>query len=134
MSDTEMTPAGVLVVLPSADVAEALRFYTQTLGFKEIFRQPGPDGALINAQVAFAGGQVMLNHNPDFADQQGGGVYLWFRLQADDIDALYARFVEGGVKVVEEIGDRFWGDRSFTIVDHAGYHLAFNKALPRAGA
>ena len=129
MTDATMAPTGVLAVLPSADVAEALDFYTETLGFMELFRQPMPDGTLVNARVAFGGGQVMLNLNPEMAPKAGGGVYLWFRLFADDIDELYDRYVKAGVTVVEEIGDRFWGDRSFTVTDHAGYHLAFNKAL-----
>ncbi len=129
MSDAEIDPSGVLAVLPSGDVERALTFYTETLGFKELFRLPGPDDELVDARVAYAGGQVMLNLNPDMASQAGGGVYLWFRLVDDDIDELYERLVGSGVNVVEEIGDRFWGDRSFTITDHAGYHLAFNKAL-----
>ena len=129
MADTTIAPSGVLAVLPCADVEAALDFYTNTLGFTEILRQPGPDGRLVDARVAYAGGQVMLNLNPDLAPQAGGGVYLWFRLFEDDIDELYERLVASGVHVVEEIGDRFWGDRSFTVTDHAGFHLAFNKAL-----
>ena len=129
MADNEMPPTGVLAVLPSDDVEKALTFYTETLGFQELFRLPGPDGDLIDARVTYAGGQVMLNLNPEMAPHAGGGVYLWFRLFDDDIDELYDRYVASGVEVVEEIGDRFWGDRSFTITDHAGFHLAFNKAL-----
>jgi len=129
MSDAEINPSGVLAVLPSDDVETALTFYTETLGFKELFRLPGPDDELVDARVAYAGGQVILNLNPDMAAQAGGGIYLWFRLVDDDIDELYERHVGSGVEVVEEIGDRFWGDRSFTVTDHAGYHLAFNKAL-----
>lgn len=129
MSDIEMPPTGLLAVLPCADVGVALRFYTETLGFQELFRQPSPDGTLVNARVAYAGGQIMFNLNPEMAAHAGGGVYLWFRLFDDDIDELYRRFTDAGVKTVEEIGDRFWGDRSFTITDHAGFHLAFNKTL-----
>ena len=132
MTDTTMPPSGVLAVLPCADVEEALTFYTDTLGFTELFRQAGPDGTLVDARVSYAGGQVMLNLNPEMAPHAGGGVYLWFRLFADDIDALYERFVGAGVSVVEEIDDRFWGDRSFTVTDHAGFHLAFNKAIDSA--
>ncbi len=129
MSDTDMDPTGVLAVLPCADVETALTYYTETLGFREIFRLPGPDGVLVDARVTYCGGQVMLNLNPAMAPHAGGGIYLWFRLFNDDLDELYRRYVDAGVTVVEEIGDRFWGDRSFTITDHAGFHLAFNTAL-----
>ena len=129
MPDTAIAPSGVLAVLPCADVKEALTFYTETLGFTELFRQPAPDGTLVDARVTYAGGQVMLNHNPDMAPHAGGGVYLWFRLFDDDIDQLYERYVDAGVDVVEEIGDRFWGDRSFAFEDRYGYVLAFNRRL-----
>lgn len=130
MSDSDVKPSGVLPVLPSADVAASLDFYTNTLGFIEVFRQPNEDGELVNAQVTFAGGQLMFNRNPEPVSQQGGGVYFWFRLTDDqDIDEMYAKLTNRGVTVVDEIADQFWGDRSFSILDHAGFHLAFNKAI-----
>ncbi len=133
MSNADSKPSGVLPVMPSADVAASLDFYTNTLGFKELFRQPDEGGELVNAQVTFAGGQLMFNLNPEPVSQRGGGVYFWFRLPDDqDIDALYEDLVSRGVTVIDEIADQFWGDRSFTILDHAGFHLAFNKAI--AGA
>ena len=130
MSNSESKPSGVLPVLPSADVGASLEFYTDILGFAEVMRQPDEEGKLVNAQVAFAGGQLMFNLNPASASQQGGGVYFWFRLPKNqDIDAMYEKLVSRGVKVIDEIADQFWGDRSFTILDHAGFHLAFNKAI-----
>lgn len=129
MSDNRT--AGVLPVLPMADVEAALDYYANTLEFAETFRQPGPDGAILNAQVERAGSSLMFNHNPKDASNAGGGVYFWFRVE-DGLDDYYARLKAKGVTVVEELGDRFWGDRSFTVVDHAGYHLAFNMALANA--
>ena len=123
--------SGVLPVLPMADVEAALDYYTNTLGFVEKFRQPGPDGVILNAQVEFAGCHLMFNHNPEDAPKQGGGVYFWFRLDRG-IDDHYAALEARGASVVEKIADQFWGDRSFTIVDHAGYHLAFNMTIERA--
>ena len=79
MSNRVLEPSGVLPVMPSSDVAESLDFYTNTLDFTEVLRQPGDDGKLINAQVAFAGGQLMFNLNPGAAPHKGGGVYFWFR-------------------------------------------------------
>ena len=54
MSDIEMPPTGLLAVLPCDDVAMALRFHTETLGFKEIFRQPAPDGTLVRLSAGHA--------------------------------------------------------------------------------
>ena len=130
MSNSNSKPCGVLPVMPSADVAASLDFYTNTLGFTELLRQPDESGELINGLVTFAGGQLMFNLNPDPVSQRGGGVYFWFRLPDDqDIDALYEKLTGRGVTVIDEIADQFWGDRSFSIVDHAGFYLAFNKAI-----
>ena len=133
MSNPDLKPGGVLPVMPSADVAASLDFYTNTLGFTELLRQPDEEGKLVNAHVTFAGGQLMFNLNPAPVSQQGGGVYFWFRLpDSQDIDALYEKLVSRGVIVIDEIADQFWGDRSFTILDHAGFHLAFNKTIAEA--
>ena len=133
MPNPDSKPDGVLPVMPSADVAAALDFYTNILGFTELFRQPDQDGKLVNAHVAFEGGQLMFNLNPEPVAQQGGGVYFWFRLSDEqDIDEMYTELTGRGVTVVDEIADQFWGDRSFSILDHAGFHLAFNKAIADA--
>ena len=121
--------AGTLPVLPVDDVASAAGFYTNTLGFEEQFRQQPPGGPVVNAQLQKGGCSIMLNHNPDDAHREGGGIYLWFRLTDQDIDAYYSELLKKGVEVIEEIKDQFWGDRSFAVRDCNGYALAFNKAI-----
>lgn len=121
----------MLPVLPVHDIAAALTYYTDVLGFDEVFRMPGPDGTFVNAQVAFHGSELMFNLNPSMADKQGGGVYFWIRVDDLDIDAYYTALQGNNVTVTEEIKDQFWGDRSFSIQDMNGYNLAFNKALPK---
>lgn len=132
MSEATHKLIGTLPVLPTDDIEATLAYYTKTLEFTELFRQPGENGQMLNAQVAFSGCQLMFNRNPDDADKRGGGITLWFRLHDEDIDAYYKRIVERGAQVLETIADQFWGDRSFVIRDHAGYKLAFNKAIEGA--
>ena len=120
---------GTLPVLPTHDVAAALAHYTEQLGFTEVMRFPGPDGTLVTGQVQRAGNHVMFNLNPADADRGGGGIWLWIRVDDEDIDAIYRAVKGHGLEVVEELGDRFWGDRSFAVRDRLGYVLAFNKKL-----
>lgn len=129
MSDAQSYGSGTLPVLPVADVAATADFFTDVLGFREVLRQPMPDGTVVNARVELDNCHFMFNLNPEHADNAGGGVYFWVRIDGRDIDAYYKRLVEAGVSVVEEIKDQFWGDRSFTIKDGNGYFIAFNKAL-----
>ena len=116
-------------VLPVANVAETLTYYTETLGFNELFRQSGEGGVVVNGQVQLETCTLMFNLNPSDADKQGGGVYFWIRIEGKNIDAYYRELSGKGVGIVEDIQDQFWGDRSFTIRDCNGYILAFNKSL-----
>ncbi len=127
--DHKTNGAGTLPVLPVANVAETLHYYTDTLGFNELFRQPGEDGVVVNGQVQLETCNLMFNLNPSDADKHGGGVYFWIRIEGKNIDDYYRELSGKGVGIVEEIKDQFWGDRSFTIRDCNGYILAFNKSL-----
>lgn len=127
--DHKNSIAGTLPVLPVNNVAEALKYYTETLSFNELFRQPGEDGVIVNGQVQLEHCNLMFNLNPADAGKNGGGVYFWIRIENKDIDKYYQELSEKNVTIVEEIKDQFWGDRSFTIQDHNGYFLAFNKSL-----
>ena len=124
-------PKGILPVLPVADVDGTVDYYISTLGFSEAFRQPGSNGSSIDAQLRFEESSLMLNHNPKDADREGGGIYLWIRLFETDVDEYYQQLKDGGVEIVEEIKDQFWGDRSFVIKDRNQYHLAFNQAVKK---
>ena len=120
---------GTLPVLPVDNVGETLKYYTETLGFKELFRQPGESGVVVNGQVQLETCNLMFNLNPSDADKQGGGVYFWIRIEGKNIDEYYQDLSRKGVGIVEAIKDQFWGDRSFTIRDRNGYILAFKKSL-----
>lgn len=120
---------GTLPVLPVPDVSAAITHYVEHLGFTEIMRFPAPDGTVVTGQVARAGCHVMFNLNPVDAEKRGGGVWLWIRDDEADLDAFYAQVKASGAAIKEELGDRFWGDRSFAVEDLNGVVLAFNKKL-----
>ena len=125
-------PQGTLPVLPVADVVAAIDHYVRELGFEEDFRVPTPDGTVVTGQVRRGHCQVMFNLNPADAERGGGGIWLWIRADDSDIDGLYEEIKGRGLTIREELGDRFWGDRSFAIEDRHGYVLAFNKALAQS--
>ena len=119
----------VLPVLPVEDVAQTMDYYINVLGFAEILRMPGQDGKLVSGQVHHQDAHFMFNLNPKMADQAGGGVYFWVRIDNEDIDAHFSTLKEKGVAIVDEIQDQFWGDRSFTIKDLNNYTLVFTKRI-----
>lgn len=123
----------ILPVLPVSDVGEAIDHYVSNLGFVEEFRVPGDGGRLSSAQVRRGDNRIMFNRNPKDASKNGGGIWLWIRIDGDDIDGFYET-IQGTaeLEIVEEIGDRFWGDRSFAVRDALGYTLAFNAKIDQS--
>ncbi len=116
------------------DVEKTLEFYTQTLGFEEKGKFPGPDGKLIYANVQWKDVSFMFGPTTwlpaELLPYRGAGVDFYILGgEEDDIDQYYAMLKEKGVTIVKEIEDQFWGDRSFTIKDPDGYQLTFAKTV-----
>jgi uncharacterized glyoxalase superfamily protein PhnB len=123
-----MSTTGTLPVIPVVDVDAAIIEYVERFKFTEVMRVPGPDGTAIG-QVQRDGNHVMFNRNPTDAVGRGGGIWLWIRVDGADVDAECAKLKEGGATIREELGNRFWGDRSFAVEDSRGVVLAFNRRL-----
>jgi len=117
------------------DLHEARKFYVDQLGFT-ITREADEHE---NMSVAFGGAQMMLEtdqanfygdaYNQAIATRRGqpgpNSVYI----EAVDLDDLYQRCQDQGIKVVDPIGERPWGQAEFTIEDPAGNFLSFWKRV-----
>lgn len=119
-------------VLSVRDVAETMRFYTETLGFQEWFAMPGRDGATVFGGVAWGNAYLMIGDQrglDDAARQRlGAGVEFYVEVGDADLDAYYER-VRDRVRVVATIETKYWGDRVFTIADPDGYRVSFAKSV-----
>lgn len=75
----------------------------------------------------------MIMFSPDgmgapVGENRGAGVTFYLHVNGD-VDAYYQEVVGKGAKVVEEIKTQDWGDRTFTVADPDGYHLAFYQTV-----
>jgi len=108
-----------------SDLAAAIDFYTQKLGFALAFTWGEPP--------VFAG--VNLDRTQIFLDQQRPpnptGCCLFFNV--DDVDALYDFHRANGVGIAQAVGDRAWHMRDYTVRDLNGYYLVFGQHLLNAG-
>ncbi len=129
--DKHEIPIGILPVLPVFDIDKTASYYTDTLSFKQNFRQKTPEGLSTDAQLTLEGSTLMINLNPEKALLEGGGVYFWVRLHNIDIDSYYKSLVDNDVIIIDPIRDQFWGDRSFVIKDCNNYHIAFNQIIKK---
>ena len=115
-------------------IEASLNFYVGVLGFKELGKMPGPDGKLVHAMIQWQDVFFMFGTMdwlpPEDALHRGKGVNFYIYGSDDfDLDGFYKQLKAQDVTIVEEIDDRFWGDRSFIIVDPDGYNLTFAKQV-----
>ena len=136
-SDPNAMFAGVTphITIRDTRAKEAIAFYEQAFGAREVRRAPADDGErLMHAQLEFNGGALLLHD--DFPEMTGGqaspppaGVVL--HLQVPDADAVWEKALAAGGTVRFPLADQFWGDRYGQIVDPFGH--IWSVAGPQKG-
>ena len=121
--------------LTVADVDSSLAFYVDKLGFKSDLRLLDDDGKAFLASVE-VGDTVIMFESPDpkAPPDAGRGARSGVKLticfpDTHDLDAFYTELGRKNVSIACGIGDRFWGNRDFTIRDPDGYHLIMARAI-----
>lgn len=101
----------------------AIQFYTAAFGFKVRSSMPGPDGALMHAELMHNDSLVMLGpenqERGSFAPQGPSPVTLY--VFVENVDDTVQRAATAGGKVMMPVADMFWGDRCAVIVDPEGH-------------
>jgi catechol 2,3-dioxygenase-like lactoylglutathione lyase family enzyme len=107
------------------DLDATVDFYTQKLGFTLAFKWGEPP--------SFAG--LNLDRVQIFLDAtrkpDPNGCCLFFNVA--DVDELLAFHRANGVEIAQDIGDRPWQIRDYTVRDLNGYHIVFGQHLLNAG-
>jgi PhnB protein len=121
-------PEGYHAVTPyliCKEAAKAIEFYKNALGAKELFRFDGPAGTVGHAELLIGDSQVMLaDESPDGAfrsPRSVGGTPVTMMLYVEDVDATFRAAVAAGARVLRNVQDQFYGDRSGTIEDPFGH-------------
>lgn len=111
-------------VLVVRDVAAAVDFYTQKLGFWCPFTEGDPPHF---AGVNLDRVQIFLAQGTP--DPEAASVYFL----VGDADETYELHRTNGVEIVVPIDDRYYNIRDYTVRDADGYHLRFGHHLLNAG-
>ncbi|HYV29987.1 MAG TPA: VOC family protein [Candidatus Binatia bacterium] len=105
--------------------ARAIEFYKQAFGATEVLRIPGPNGKVGHADIQIGDSHLMLADEFPECDarspQAVGGTPVSLLLYFEDADAVTARAVSAGAKVLRPVQDQFYGDRAGTIADPFGH-------------
>lgn len=106
--------------LPVVDVEKAQRYYRDILGCKiEWIYQGNEIGAVSNGETA-----IFFRKRTDPFEP----VVHW--IYADDIDAAYEKLLESGADIIDDIENKPWGHRQFTIKDLDGNIFYIHQDLP----
>jgi PhnB protein len=112
---------------------EAIEFYKKAFGATELFRFPAPGGKIGHAEIKVGDSPIMLaDEHPDMGykgPQALGGTPVSLMIYVEDVDTVFNRAVTAGATVKEALQDKFYGDRSGSVVDPFGHiwHLATHK-------
>ncbi len=113
--------------------AKAIEFYKKAFGASELFRFPAPGGRIGHAEIRIGDSPIMLaDQHPEIGykgPQALGGSPVSIMLYVDDVDTVFNRAVASGARVRDAVQDKFYGDRSGTLIDPFGHtwHIATHK-------
>ena len=126
-------PRGYQEVTPYLSIrgaAQAIEFYKNAFGAKELMRMPGPEGKLGHAEIRIGGSRVMLSDEYPpmefLGPQSRGGTTVHLHVYVKNVDAVVERALGAGAKLVRPVENQFYGDRTGTVQDPFGHvwHLA----------
>ena len=126
------------LVVEAPDYEDAVRFYRDVLGLREVLAVAGPEGAQVT--ILDAGRATLELANPAqhrFIDQVevGRPVAPKFRVafEVHDVDATTRRLVEGGAEVIAEPVETPWRSRNARLTGPAGMQLTLFEELAPPG-
>jgi PhnB protein len=120
-------PQGYHAVTPYLIVDEprlALEFYAKALGATTVYTVELDGGEIVHAEMKVGDSIIMMaGNNPGMHLQKQTGFYrpVSFMVYVPDVDEAAQMALEAGMKMIQEVRDQFYGDRSGTFEDPFGH-------------
>ena len=119
--EPQQTATAYLIV---KGAARAVEFYKQAFGAVETMRLNGPGDRIGHAEIRIGNSTIMLaDEFPEYgvvSAETLGGSPVRITLQVPDADAMAARAIGAGAKVLRPVQDQFYGERSGQFSDPFG--------------
>lgn len=129
-------PEGKALITPYLAVRggeQALEFYKRAFGAVELMRIKQPDGSLGHAEFKIGEAPVMLSDEFPaigvLGPQTLGGTSVSLHVYVEDVDALAARAVQEGCKLLRPVSDEFYGERVALLEDPYGHRWSFSTRI-----
>ena len=115
---------GAIPVLPAADVTESLRWWTETCGFTETFRDNTPPNYV---GVERNGAKAHISGVSDQQLARAVGDQTMVRFLVQDVAAFYAEYQRRGGQVHPngKLQRKPWGTQEFAAIDPNGVCVTF---------
>ncbi len=136
MATVDPIPMGFHTVTPHlivAGAADAVEFYQQAFGAREISRLRGPRGKLMHVEMHVGTSRFLL---ADEFPERGalgpraiGGSPVAIHLYVEDADATFERAIAAGAKAIVPLENAFWGDRYGQIEDPFGHRWSIASRI-----
>jgi len=126
---------GVIPSIRVRDMAKALAFYRETLGFT---LDSGGDNAS-NSSLTRGDAHVMIETAADhYGDEYNAAIRqrlgtpscIALYMEASDLATFHSRLVAVDARIVDPLAARPWGQEEFTVEDHEGNWLTFWQKTP----
>lgn len=121
-------PAGYNAITPYLAIqgaADAIEFYKKVFGALEVMRMPGPQGKLGHVEIKVGDSKIMLadeSEQMNFRSPKAhGGTPVHIHVYVKDVDATVAKAIESGARMMRQVQDMFYGDRTGSIEDPFGH-------------
>lgn len=117
----------VVAALTVSNPADAINFYSETLGATEGFRIHDKEGRIAHAAIQIGGAQVFVNAEyPEkgfVSPAKLGGTGVTLHVFVDDVQHSFRHALKAGCKEVSPPKEEFWGDERAIVTDPFGHQL-----------
>mgnify|MGYP000492282157 CR=1 FL=1 len=125
-------PKAVMPIIAVESVDEVRSFYVDILGFDHVMGVVGKDGKFDFCTVVKDGARIMFSRAPGKASggkvavQQPVAIYF----EVTDVVAYHDQLQKKrGVKITDPLALQWWGDKTFKVLDPAGYEIWFYQTV-----
>lgn len=120
---------GIVPYLFFDDAGEAIDWYAENFGFKEIGRWSNDEGKVQNAEMRVGNTEVWLDGSGKLKKDDDRPI--WIGIWVDDVDAIYGNIRNRSIPCEAPVTREF-GVRMLNVDDGMGHMWGFIKRVPYA--